>query len=99
MAWKTRVANEQVYRVAFSADGSRLAAAGEKCSILDTATGSVVLTLQPHQDTIWHLAFSPDGTQLATCSWDGTITITDTVPAAERIQRRNSVPQNSVPGY
>lgn len=91
--WATRVADSGVHRVTFSPDGSRLAAGTRDCPVLDVRTGEVVLSLRPHNDTTWNLMFSPDGAALASCSTDGSITISDAATIPERIERRRAAVQ------
>jgi WD40 repeat protein len=79
--------DESVNRVAFSPDGSRVAAGTSRLLILDVVRGGVVARLRPHQDAIWSLEFSKDGMRLATCSWDGTVRILESVPLRERTER------------
>jgi WD40 repeat protein len=54
--------------VAFSADGKRLAVAGETLTVWDVATGRQVLEVT---EQVWSPVFSPDGTRIAymTGSW------------------------------
>lgn len=86
--WSRRVTEAGVNRVALSPDGSRIAVASNDCAILDASTGEVVLALRPHGDTLWNLRFSADGRMLATCSWDGTIAISDTRAFRDRAEAR-----------
>jgi len=70
----------EVWAVAFSPDGKRLAsgAADASVRIWDAATGTSLLVLTGHKDAIEGLAFSPDGKWLATGSDDLTLKIWDT---------------------
>jgi WD40 repeat protein len=55
--------------VAFSPDGTRLAAAGDKTVRLwDARTGQQLLVCEGHASRVTSVAFSPDGTRLATTS-------------------------------
>ena len=69
----------QVSAVAFSPDGSALAAGGGRSVLLlDPLTGAVLKTLPADSaGTVTALAFSPDGTLLATGSSDGRIKLWD----------------------
>jgi WD40 repeat protein len=65
-----------VYRLAFSPDGRRFAAAvgdwrggrGGEVKVWDVAGFREVLTLRGHAECVWTVAFSPDGTRLASGS-------------------------------
>ncbi|MBI2422733.1 MAG: hypothetical protein HYV27_07875 [Candidatus Hydrogenedentes bacterium] len=66
----------QVRALAFSGDGTLLAAAGGKEArageviLWDTANRTPVRTLAGHSDMILDVAFSPDNATLVTCSYD-----------------------------
>jgi WD40 repeat protein len=64
-----------VFGVAYSPDGTKLAAAYEDATarLWNSATGQPVTTFTGHTDTVEALAFSPDGRTLATASADGTL--------------------------
>jgi WD40 repeat protein len=65
----------QVWKVAFSPDGSRVAAvsADGTAQLWDTATGRPASMLRGHRDQVWAVAFPPDGRSLVTGSWDGSL--------------------------
>lgn len=68
--------------LAFSPDGTTLAAAGGNTEdfaiyIWDIASGQMIGTLGGHRGIVWGLAFSPDGQLLASVSSDGTAQIRD----------------------
>jgi WD40 repeat protein/DNA-binding SARP family transcriptional activator len=79
--------------MAFSPDGSRLAAAAgtgatkreanRTVPIWDTSSGELVMTLTGHDDEVSAVAFSPDGRRLVTSSWDGTLRVWDAATGAE----------------
>ncbi|MFF3663445.1 toll/interleukin-1 receptor domain-containing protein [Streptomyces olivochromogenes] len=75
-----------VRNLAFSADGSLLAAGTEGGTVVlvDVAKGRVLGTLRGHQDYVQGLAFSPDGKLLATASDDATLALWD-VSARRRL--------------
>ncbi len=70
-----------VHSLKFSADGSRVAAAGGLparsgvVTIFDTTSWQPVATLAEHNDVVYDAAFSPDGQKLATASLDKTVKI------------------------
>lgn len=75
-----------VYAVAFSPDGSRLAAAGWDWVVRiwnlagDTPSQGLPATptvLPGHQSRVWGIAFSPDGKRLATASADRSVLLWD----------------------
>jgi hypothetical protein len=71
-----------VYGVAFSPDGQRLASASRDRTVKlwDTETGQEVLTLRGHTQAVCRVAFSPDGQLLASASWDGTVKLWEAKP-------------------
>src|SRR5262249_15334993 len=82
---RTIAAGSPVTAVAFSADGSRVAAGSASAELAgpgevrvwDAASGDVVYNLVGHRGTITSLAFSADGRWLATGSRDTTVKLWD----------------------
>ena len=71
--------DDELFTVASSPDGIRLAIAGQNgmVTILDADTGKVVLKIEAHGQAITQIAFSPSGKQIATASDDHTAKIWD----------------------
>jgi len=67
----------QVWKVAYSPDGSRLAAvsADGTGQIWDADSGRAALMLRGHADEVWAVAFGANGRTLLTGSWDGTLRV------------------------
>jgi WD40 repeat protein len=75
-----------VWTVAFSPDGRRLAAGSAvwdqgkrsgEVSVWDPENGQFIQTLLGHTDLVFGVAFSPDGTRLASGSRDGRVKVWD----------------------
>jgi WD40 repeat protein len=77
---------DQVNDVAFSPDGSLIAAASndQTVRIWETATGTHHATLRGHSNQVGAVAFSPDGSLIATASDDTTARTWDTATATLR---------------
>ena len=75
-----------VQSVAFSADGSLLAAGntGSEVRVYDTASGKKKATLSGHAGSVFALMFSPDGKRLYTAGFEGIIRVFD--PASGSLQ-------------
>ena len=80
---------ETVRSLAYSGDGSLLAAAGGlpsrygEVKIWQVSTGKLLHTLEGHNDAVYSVAFSPDDTLLATCGYDHSIKIWDVTKGTE----------------
>ena len=70
---------DSAFAVAFSPDGTKLAAAGadRAVRVWDVATGKEIALIEDHADWIFDLAWSPDGKRLATASRDKTSKVFD----------------------
>ncbi len=71
-----------VHTLAFTPDGTILAAAGGNTEgfeihLWDVASGRDIGILNGHSDIVWSLAFSPDGQLLVSASSDGTAKVRD----------------------
>lgn len=77
----------EVWSVAFSPDGTRLATASQDktAKVWDAATGTEILTLAGHGESVSSVAFSPDGTRLATGSQDKTAKVWDAATGKETL--------------
>ncbi|NDJ77040.1 MAG: hypothetical protein GYB65_12365 [Chloroflexi bacterium] len=79
--------DDQVWDVAFSPDGTRLASTdGDLVHVWDVASGEPLATMTGHTDLVWSIAFSPDGMRLASGSWDGRVFVWDS--AAGTLENR-----------
>jgi WD40 repeat protein len=65
----------EVYSIAFSPDGTRLATASwdRTARVWEAASGRKLLTLSGHTREVYGIAFSPNGTRLATAGADKTV--------------------------
>lgn len=77
--------DHRVNRLAYSADGKLMAAAGwdRTATLADVKTGEVKATL-PHDGPVWGVAFSPTADRVVTGSWDTTVRVWDVATGKER---------------
>lgn len=76
---------EDIFAVAFSPDGSKVACSGNhSIYVLDLRNGAAPLILRHHTNWILSVAFSPDGETLASSSADCTICLWDVTRGALR---------------
>lgn len=77
----------EVWQLAFSHDGTRLASCGSDSSaiIIDVASMEQIHALSEHDGGIGSLAWSPDDSLLLTCSLDRTTRLWDTQVSLEII--------------
>src|SRR5262249_9185683 len=78
----------QVWSVAFSPDGTRLASGSGDWTmkVWDAASGQELRALKGHTGAVSSVAFSPDGTRLASASWDQTVKVWDARPLTPAVQ-------------
>lgn len=90
-------AQDAVFAVAFSPDGSKIATAGADrvLRIYDVAKGDLLFQVEDHADWILDLAFSPDGKLLATASRDKTSKVFD----VEKKESLVTFPAHAQPVY
>src|SRR5207248_4047304 len=83
-----------VYGVAFSPDGTRLAAGcrDNNVRLIDVASRQQVAELRGHADYVHAVAWSPDGTRLVSCSGDFAVRVWDSLSAQERSKRGTDTP-------
>jgi WD40 repeat protein len=76
-----------IFRMAFSPDGTRIATAGldHTVRVWDATTGRQLFILRGHSDKVRFVAFSPDGTRLASASFDRTVKVWDATAGQEAL--------------
>jgi WD40 repeat protein len=79
----------QIWEVAFSPDGTRIAAGGADggLHLWQAESGRHLLALDAHEGPIWGVVFTPDGESIVTGGDDGTVRVWG-VSAAELHRRR-----------
>src|SRR5262249_48430767 len=82
-------AGSAVYGVAFSPDGTRLAAGcrDNTVRLIDVASRQQVAELHGHTDYVHAVAWSPDGTRLGSRSGDFTVRVWASLSAQQRTRR------------
>jgi WD40 repeat protein len=90
--------NHMISRIAFSADGTRIAAgmSDRTVRVWDAASGRVLRVLRGHADLVLDVAFSPDGMTLASASYDKTIRVWDLASERHRVLRGHALSVNRV---
>jgi WD40 repeat protein len=80
LRWTLNGHFDNITRIAWAADGKRLAAASKdhKIQIWNTESGDLVSVLEGHTDTILDIAWAPNLTSLASVSSDETIKLWNT---------------------
>jgi WD40 repeat protein/class 3 adenylate cyclase len=63
--------------IAFSPDGSLLAAGGARLAVFDSSSWSVLWEVDAHDGGVFHLDFSPDGRSIVTTGSDGFLRLWD----------------------
>ncbi len=79
----------EMYGVAWSPDGTRIAAGSGAGDVLlfDGETYELVFVLQGHERYVHDVAWSPDGAQLASASGDQTVRLWDARPMSQRVSK------------
>jgi WD40 repeat protein len=63
--------------IAFSPDGSLLAAGGSKLEVFDTKSWTPLWEVDAHDGGVFHLDFSPDSRSIVTTGFDGFVRLWD----------------------
>ncbi|KAI9665604.1 MAG: hypothetical protein M1829_005684 [Trizodia sp. TS-e1964] len=74
MALELDKQSKEIWHLAFSHDGTRLAAASQDCSVVlyETHSWAVVHYLREHVKEVAYVSWSPDDSKIITCSFDYT---------------------------
>ncbi len=86
---RTSAGDNDLTRLAWSPDGSRLAGSSAFVPLIDPRVPVLALQLRPLRETGWHLSWNPDGTQLAASAMDGAFSIVDSAPLRARLAARD----------
>ena len=79
-----RLGKGWIREIAYSPDGTRLAAAGSiGIWLYDAQTDEALDLLTGHTDYVTSVSFSPDGNTLASGSWDGTVLLWELAPTVD----------------
>jgi WD40 repeat protein len=82
--------SDEVYGIAISPDGKRIASCSEDktIKIWDASTGAELMTLSGHEDSIWSISYSPDGKRIVSGGDDKTVKVWDAGTGAEEMTLR-----------
>jgi len=76
--------NAQIWSVAWSPDGGRLATGTDAgVTLWDTVSGREMITLRGHKTSVVSVSWNPDGRRLGTTSWDNTVIVWDATSGKE----------------
>jgi WD40 repeat protein len=80
--WQATLHNghvDQIRRVAWSSDGTRIVTASldGSAKVWDAQTGAVIFTLSGYAGQVWHAAWNSDSTRIVTTHGDGSVKVWD----------------------